>query len=415
MLNSSVEVVIIGGGAAGVAAGRRLAEKGVRAVILEARSRLGGRAWTRRMTSGAPLDLGCGWLHSADRNPWTRIARETGFTIDETPPPWARADSQMGMSSADRRAFGEALGDFRERIDGFAGDQPDQAASRFLEPSNIWNPLIDAVSTYYSGAELDRVSARDLQRYEDSGVNWRVPDGYGALVASWAANLDVEFDCEVMRVDHRGATVRIETAKGVVEARTTIITLPSAIIARSEELFEPRLPWKTEAALDLPLGLADKLFIELSDAEAFEAESRAFGKPDQVATAGFHFRPFGRPMIEAYFGGDLACELETAGAAAFFDFAADELVGLFGADFRRKISPLASHGWRTDRWAMGSYSYARPGKADSRGVLAASVDDRLFFAGEACSRDHYSTAHGAYLTGVEAADQVVSALRDRGR
>ena len=80
-------------------------------------------------------------------------------------------------------------------------------------------------------------------------------------------------------------------------------------------------------------------------------------------------------MIEAYFGGDLACELETAGAAAFFDFAADELVGLFGADFRRKISPLASHGWRTDRWAMGSYSYARPGKADSRGVLAASVDD----------------------------------------
>ena len=92
MNNSEIDVCIVGGGAAGVAAARRLSDLGVEAVILEARSRLGGRAWTQAI-HGLSLDLGCGWLHSADLNPWTTIARARGLTIDDSPPPWARASS----------------------------------------------------------------------------------------------------------------------------------------------------------------------------------------------------------------------------------------------------------------------------------------------------------------------------------
>jgi monoamine oxidase len=116
-------------------------------------------------------------------------------------------------------------------------------------------------------------------------------------------------------------------------------------------------------------------------------------------------------MIECYFGGALASELEAGGAAAFFAFARAELVGLYGGDFARRVAPLALHGWSGDPFARGAYSYVLPGRADDRAVLAAPVDERLFFAGEACSRDDFSTAHGAYLTGIAAAEQAIKALR----
>ncbi len=87
------------------------------------------------------------------------------------------------------------------------------------------------------------------------------------------------------------------------------------------------------------------------------------------------------------------------------------ICGFFGSAFARRVKPLHLHRWGSDPFARGSYSYALPGKADSRAALAAPVDDRLFFAGEACSRDHYSTAHGAWLTGTAAADQAIAARR----
>jgi monoamine oxidase len=125
-------------------------------------------------------------------------------------------------------------------------------------------------------------------------------------------------------------------------------------------------------------------------------------------------RPFGRPQIEAYFGGRLARELEAGGAAAFYDFAVKELTGILGSSFAQRLKPIRMHCWGSDLFSRGSYSYALPGKAACRNTLAAPVDNRLFFAGEACSPNDFSTAHGAYATGIAAADQVI-ALRLAGR
>src|SRR5450830_1262500 len=138
-------------------------------------------------------------------------------------------------------------------------------------------------------------------------------------------------------------------------------------------------------------------------------DSRLFGRTDRTATATYHLRPFGRPQIEAYFAGSLACELEAGGEGAFFDFAVSELKALLGSDFTRRVKPLHSHCWGADPFSRGSYSYALPGMADCRATLAAAVDDRLFFAGEACSRNDFSTAHGGWLTGVAAAAQAITA------
>jgi monoamine oxidase len=412
MAKSEADVAVVGGGAAGIAAARRLHEAGLDVLILEARSRLGGRAWSVE-AAGFTIDLGCGWLHSAERNPWTMIAAAQGRTIDKSPPPWTRPASQVGFSAAEATAFRNALVRFHARVGAAPEDAPDRPAAAFLEARDPWNSLLDAVSTYYSGAELERVSALDLARYDDDGVNWRIPDGYGAVIAAHGAGLPAEFDCTADRIDRRARRLRVETNKGAILANAVIVTLPSALIAEQPDLFLPALPEKTEAAAGLPLGLADKLFLSLDKAETFDSDTRAFGATDRAATAAYNFRPLGRPMIEAYFGGALAAELEAGGEAAFFDFAVGELTGLFGAAFARRIAPLHLHRWGSDPLARGSYSYARPGRAECRAALAQTVEGRIFFAGEACSRSDFSTAHGAYLTGLAAADQAIAALRLR--
>jgi monoamine oxidase len=408
---NDTEVVIVGGGAAGIAAGRRLRQARIECLIVEARARLGGRAWTVTDPSGFAIDLGCGWLHSADRNPWTQVAEVQGRSIDKSPPPWTRPSLGIGFPVPEQRAFVEALDAFHERVSAAAQKEPDVAIATLLEPVCRWNGLIGAVGSFISGGELELVSARDFDNYADTGLNWRVLDGYGTTISAYAQDVPVMLECPVLRIDHSGKRLRIETAKGAMAADQAIVTLPSTVIAESENLFAPALPEKTQAAANLPLGLADKLFIALDHAEAFEKDSRLFGHTDRTATAAYHLRPFGRPMIEAYFGGRLAHDLEAEGERAFFAFAVSELTGLLGSDFAKRIKPIHIHPWAADPFARGSYSYALPGKADCRAQLAAAVDGRLFFAGEACSKHDFSTAHGGFITGVAAAEQAIAARR----
>src|SRR5690606_36382517 len=103
-----------------------------------------------------------------------------------------------------------------------------------------------------------------------------------------------------------------------------------------------------------------------------------------------------------YFGGAVARALEAGGTAAFFAHAMDELAGLFGSDIRRHLRPIVSTAWARDPLSLGSYSHALPGRAGARRALAEPVDGRILFAGEACSAHDFSTAHGAYRTGVAA-------------
>jgi monoamine oxidase len=411
--SSDTEVVIVGGGAAGIAACRRLKDAGIECLLLEARPRLGGRAWTVSDDPLCPIDLGCGWLHSANRNPWHGIAEAQGRSIDRTPPPWMRPSAPIGFPLSEQAAYLDARDKFFARVDAAAESEQDAAAATLLDPNGRWNDLIRATGTYVSGAELERVSVRDLGRYDDSSVNWRVVEGYGTVIAAHGASLPVTLGCSVRGIDWNGRRLRVETAHGSIAADAAIVTLPSSLLAEQKIAFTPGLPAKAEAAAGLPLGLADKLFLSLSDAGEFEKDSRLFGRTDRSGTATYHLRPFGRPQIEVYFAATLATELEAAGEAAFLDFAVAELVGLLGSDFARRIRPLHLHRWGIDPLSRGSYSYALPGKADCRAMLAAPVDDRLFFAGEACSTNDYSTAHGAYLTGVVAADQAIAARRGR--
>lgn len=414
MAKSDTEVAIIGGGAAGIAAGRRLAKAAIDCLVIEARPRLGGRAWTVRDDAGNALDLGCGWLHSAERNPWTRIAEAQGQTVDRSLPPWQKPALTIGFPAEEQAALSKARNEFLARLEALGRKNPDVPASDAFDPTSRWNGMIDAFGTYFSGAEFEYVSARDFENYSDTEENWRVREGYGTAIAAHGESLPAVLDCPVLQIDHSGRRLKIETAKGTITADQAIVTLPSSVIAEKEFLFTPALADKTEAAAGLPLGLADKLFLSLADAEEFDVDSRLYGRTDRVATASYGIRPLGRPLIEVYFGGRFARELEAGGDAAFADYAIDELVQLLGADFRKRVKPVRIHRWAADPFALGSYSYAKPGKAGCRLTLAEPVNGRLFFAGEACSEHDFSTAHGGYLTGVAAADQAI-AVRKRTR
>jgi monoamine oxidase len=409
-LPSEVDVAIIGAGAAGLGAAHALKPSGLSVIVLEARDRVGGRGHTIMATPDIPFDLGCGWLHSADKNSFVKVAEALHFDIDKTRPPWREQSFDAGFPLVERLDFIGAIDAFYDRAEAAAKSGGDSAASTWLEPGNRWNPMIDALSTYINGCELDRVSTLDMDAYEDTEINWRVRRGYGALMTAYGGPCPLALNTQVTRIDHFGRRVRIETSQGTLTADKVIVTVPTNLIADQSIRFHPALPAKVDAALGLPLGLADKVMLALDEPDALPKDGNLRGATMRTAMGSYHLRPFGQSCIEGYFGGSFAQNLEDAGAGTLAAQSIDEIAGLLGNDYRRKLKPLAESRWAHDPFARGSYSHALPGHAGARAVLAAPVDSRLFFAGEATSPNFFSTAHGARDSGERAAREVMASL-----
>ena len=407
-LPSEIDVAIVGAGAAGLGAARTLDKSGLSVVVLEARDRLGGRGHTFMAAPGITFDAGCGWLHSADKNSFVQIARQLKFEIDKTRPPWREQSFDAVFPANERADFIKALDAFQERAEKAAASGRDCAASTLLEPGNRWNPMIDALSTYINGCELDRVSILDMAAYDDTEINWRVRRGYGALIAAYGAPCPVALNTQVRLIDHSGKRLRIETSQGTLSAAKVVVTAPTNLIAEESIRFDPALPAKVDAARGLPLGLADKVMLALDRPEALPADGNLRGATMRTAMGSYHLRPFGQPCIEGFFGGRFAQQLEDAGEGALAAQAIEEIVELLGSQFRARLKPLAESHWAHDPFARGSYSHALPGHAGDRAVLAAAVDGRLFFAGEATSPNFFSTAHGARDSGERAAREVMA-------
>lgn len=409
-LPSFVDVAIIGAGAAGLGAAHALKDTGLSAIVLEARDRLGGRAWTVQASPEVTFDVGCGWLHSADKNSFVAIAKRLGFEINTDLPPWGDRAFGDAFPEAERKEFVRAIDEFYERIWEAAEQGEDAPASFYLEPGNRWNPMIDAISTYVNGCELDQVSLLDMEAYEDTYFNWRVRAGYGTLIAAYGAPCPVALNCNVTLIDHSGKRIRLETSRGTIEAEAVIVTVPTNLIADEAIRFSPALPVKVDAARGLPLGVDDKVTLALDGAEAFPVEGNLRGATMRTEMGTYHIRPFGQPCIDGFFGGRFARELEDAGDGAFAAQSIDEIAAFLGNDIRRKLRPLRESRWALDPFARGSYSHALPGHAGDRAVLAAPVDGRLFFAGEATSPNFFSTAHGARDSGERAAKEALAVL-----
>lgn len=406
---SAVDVAVIGAGAAGIAAARALAGHPFPFVVLEARDRIGGRAHTLQ-AAGAALDMGCGWLHSADENVLAKLAEAQGYDIDRTPPPWESQAFNHEMTPGEQEDFGDAFTGFEDRVARAAAQGEDGPASDLFDPRSRWNGRIDAISGALNGARFKEVSIRDYDAYRDTGVNWRVMGGYGRFVADMGDGLPVVPDCAVSKIDRIRPTLRLETSRGVVEAKTVIVTVPTDLLAAEALHIHPPVPALLDAAAGVPLGLASKLHMTVTSAEDFPKDGQLWGRKNTAETGGYHLRPYGREMIEGYFGADLARALEAEGERAFFAFAVDELVDLLGSDMRKRLGFIAATMWGADPWSLGAYSHALPHHSGDRAKLGTAIENRIFIAGEATSKAFYGTAHGAWVEGERAAAEALAAL-----
>lgn len=409
-MSGDIDIAIVGGGAAGVGAARRFAGSNLRVHVFEASARLGGRAWTHEI-AGLPLDLGCGWLHSANRNGWVQVARDARINIDETKAAWGAQFRNLGFSAEEQADAWRAFDAWTQRLSQ-SPPASDRAADA-LDPAEPWNDHIRAIAGYISGAKLERLSAADYAAYDEASSedNWRVRTGYGALVAQGFprdVGLSLATPVESLALDARG--VRVSTRAGEFRARAVILTVSTAVLAGDTIKLPAELaPWR-DAARKLPLGLNEKLFLEITAPSTFEAETHVTGDPRDALTASYYIRPFGWPVIECFFGGERARLLCEEGLAAGFDFAIGQLARLFGADVRRALRPLAGSNWMRMPRIGGAYSYALPGGVGARRMLACPYENRVFFAGEATSTGDFSTAHGAHDSGVRAATEALAAL-----
>jgi monoamine oxidase len=403
-MSDQVDVAIVGGGAAGIAAARRLAELNRSVLLIEALPRLGGRARTATF-DGLMLDLGCGWLHSAKRNPLAALAEAQGQTLDRSESAWHRQLRNLHFPPETQREAWSAFQRLDERLH---RDPPvSDCVGDALARDDRWRPFIDGVSSFINGAELDQLSVRDYLAYEDASTddNWRLPGGYGAFITDLGAALPVALDTQVKSLA-LDTDVVLETSRGSLRARAAIVAVSTAVLARGHIRFPPGVDDHLQAAARLPLGLADKVYLSLEDPQAVPPESHLLGRIDSAATGSYYLRPFGLPVIECFLGGACARGLETLGAEAAFDFVTEELRRLLGTEFARGLTPLIATRWEHEATIGGSYSHALPGHAAARSVLARPVNERLCFAGEACSRESFSTAHGAWESGLAAADSI---------
>ena len=402
---SSLDVVVVGAGAAGLVAARELAGAGLAVRVLEARDRVGGRAWTDRATLGAPIDRGCAWLHSADVNPWTAYARTQGFAVVERSPQWRQWLGGQRVSASLRARLDGDWDRAIQAITAAARAGRDVAVSTILPDDLEFRRLFDATMSRWMGVDPPDLSTVDFAASEDSDVNWAVPDGLGAVVASAAHGLDVALGCPVTAIDWSGDGVRVTSTAGTLECDAVIVTVPTPLLARGEPRFVPALPEAYgEAFAGLALGVANKVFLELEPgALPLEGSVNVIGRDTGPS---FTVRPAGQELLLAYFGGRQARELEAAGELEAA--AREELTHCFGASLARRIRRSTSTAWAADPWARGSYSAARPGFAHTRATLTEPVAERVFFAGDACTVETYGAINGAWDSAVAAARRIVA-------
>ncbi len=410
---SQVDIVVVGAGAAGLAAARTARRLGLSCVVFEAMDRVGGRAFTSAEPFGEPWDLGCHWLHSADVNPFRLLADEYGFRYRAEPSDW-RAFGHGGWATPDQLAEIDRSVDaarLRGELAGVAGrDVP------VSEVAGINGSGVDAFRLQMAGewgVEPDRVSTLDLARYRDSGHDWPVEDGYGALVARHARGIPVELGTPVGRIEWGGPGVRVTTPEGTISAATVVVTASTNALASGAIEFDPPLPvWKQEAIDSVPLGLANKVGIAIpGDMLGVEDYTSVMVSVAPGRTMSYQLRPFGRDFANAYLAGTICDELRDEGPGAAEAAAIDGLAAMLGNDIRKHVRATSTTCWEREPSILGAYAAARPGSGHRRAELAIPLADKVFFAGEAMHPQYFSTCHGADMTG----EAAVLAIADRLR
>lgn len=412
-LPSAPEVIVIGAGAAGIAAARRLVERGVAVAVLEARERVGGRLVTT-MLRGHAVDLGGHWLHAGPINPLVRLGEARGEPLrvaaQESHLWVGRRRGRPAEAAALGRAFAMADAAMTRQA---ALPGPDRPAASALPPGlGPWGARVDLVHGLVSGRPLSRVSLQDFPSME-YGDNRFIAGGYGGYLSRLAQGLPIALGTAVTRIAWDDDGVCVETARGDRLAAAAVIVTAPMMVLRHAPLFAPALPAPVRAAIDgFAVGIYEHAVLHWPSCPFVGADRLASVVGGRRAPPGLLTRIDGTPFH--YFELDVhqAAGLDAAGHGP--DGVRRLVRGVLAEHFGHRslhdlAIPVVSE-WRHDPWSCGSWAVVPPGHADARAFLREPVGKRLWFAGEAVSRLQWGTAGGAYEEGTRAADAAAGRL-----
>ncbi|MEM7190266.1 MAG: NAD(P)/FAD-dependent oxidoreductase [Pseudomonadota bacterium] len=416
-LPTDPDVIVIGAGAAGIAAARRLADLGKTVVVLEAANRIGGRAYTESGRLGVPFDHGCAWLQGPQNLALTQQAREQNYTlVDHNSASEALYVGDQRANSSQRRAYDRAWGRIGNALEG-AYDR-DVAAADVLPDGLDWSGTVQSwIGPMDHGVDFTDLSTVEYNSYDDPETNYLIAEGLGTLVASAGFDLPVSLGTPATAIDWSGEGVRVETPNGTVSAKACIVTVSTGILGAGTIRFTPDLPADTQAAIqNLPMGLLAKVALK-TDGARFGLSDNGWltykTAEEMPAEACFFLTmPFGQPVMVGFVGGAFGWDLSAQGEAAAIDFATSELVRIFGSDARKHITGGLLTDWAENPNTLGAYAAARPGHFNARAKLAEPVGGRVFFAGEALAGGHMALCSGAWMSG-DATARAVGASLDR--
>lgn len=403
---SDVDVAIIGAGAAGIAAARRMIAGKARVALFEAGDRIGGRCFTDSALFGVPFDLGAHWLHDPDSNPLGSLAPATGLDIYPAPRGLAMRVGPREARAGELETFLSLLVRSRRDIGEVARGKTDIAAARAL-PSDLgsWQHTVAfALGPYVCGKPLDKVSATDLARAGARDIAAFCRQGYGTLLARLGAGLPVHLSDPVTKLDRDRSGVDVFTAKGRLRARTAIVTMSTNALAAGNLELKPASQRHLQAATDLSLGSYDHVGLMMpGNPLGLQRDDLVFEQASDTRTAALLANISGTPLHSITVAGEFGRDLAAQGEAAMIEFAREWLGKLFGAGVKDRIAKSHATRWNAEPFVLGGMSAATPGHADARRILRGSIGGRIWFAGEATHDTRWGTVAGAWEEGERAA------------
>lgn len=421
---SGSRVVIVGAGMAGLVAARELTRRGHDVVVIEGSRRVGGRIWTSHEWPDVPIDLGASWIHGVKGNPITALAREAGARLATTSydssvaygatgtqltPAQERRVAAMGRRVAKALRAAQKSGRdqsvesaVRSGLGWSSLSAADRVLARFILTSTIeaeYSGAADATSAYW----FDSVG-------EYAGEDAIFLDGYSVVIDELARGTRVVTGQRVTEIAADAGGVRVTTTKGTYRGDRVIVTVPLGVLQADVIRFSPTLPpVKRQAIAALGMGVLDKVFLRFP--EVFWDPSKDWIEyiPDgesQWAEWVSFARPTGQPILLGFTAADFARRMELRSDDQIVASAMVTLRTIYGPGVPDPVGRQITR-WAADRFSYGSYSFNALGSHPRmRDDLAAPVDDRIFFAGEATEHEYFGTVHGAYLSGRRAAAQV---------
>jgi monoamine oxidase len=412
---ADVDVIIVGAGAAGIAAARRLSAAGRSFTLVEATSRIGGRCFTDTRTFNVPFDRGAHWIHSPDINPLTKLAPRTGLDIYQAPSAQRVRIGQRFARESELEDYLSAIVRSNRAIGDAVRGKADMDGLRAL-PKDLgdWQASVEfALGPYSTGKDLRDISTIDLGKAAERDIGAFCRQGYGALLAKLAEGIPVELDTPITQVD-TGKPSRVEavTPRGTISGRYMIVTASTNVVAAEKIKFDKGLPKRQlDALAALKLGSIDYIALELpGNPLGLQRDDLVFERASDARTAALLANISGTPLATIKVAGRFGRELMAKGDMAAVDFAVEWLTGLFGTSFKRSVQRTQSTRWNDEPWVMGASSTASPGAQWARSALREPVRDRVFFAGEATHDTLWGTVGGAWESGERAADSVVRRL-----